>query len=90
MVVAVTEGILGCGFQPAAASVAPGSTVRFRNDTSVPVTVVIGPPAGVTIVLDSGGTSGITALTTPATYAVSCASAGAGPAGRMTITVAGA
>jgi plastocyanin len=88
-VVAVTPGILGCGFQPPTAGAVRGSTVRFRNDTAGTITVVITPPAGpgTTISLDATGTSGGSTLATPGAYAVTCSAGGDSIVGRMTVTV---
>jgi plastocyanin len=90
--VAVSQGILGCGFQPSSAGAVAGSTVRFRNDTASPLTIVLAPLPGAattTISLLPGATSGANVLSTPGSYPVTCSSGGDSVVGRMTITVTG-
>ena len=90
--IAVSQGILGCGFQPSSAGAVAGSTVRFRNDTAGPLTIVVAPPSGaaiVTISLLQGATSGASLLSAPGTYQVTCSPGGDSVVGRMTITVTG-
>jgi plastocyanin len=90
--VAVSQGILGCGFQPSSVGAVAGSTVRFRNDTASPLTIVVAPLPGAattTISLLPGATSGANVLSTPGSYPVACSSGGDSVVGRMTITVTG-
>ncbi len=89
LLVAVTSGILGCGFQPSSASLVPGSTVRFRNDTATGISISVARPAGAnTIVsLEAAGTSSGYVLTTAGSYAITCTTGGDALVGRMTVTV---
>jgi plastocyanin len=88
LVIAVTSGPLGCVFQPPAATVRQGSTMRFRNDTGGDISVLFPSLGAATkIGLEAGATSGALPLASAGSYAVTCTPGGDVIVGRMTLTV---
>jgi len=91
LLVGVATGALGCVFQPPTATVRPGSTLRFRNDTADGIIISFPTPgAATTINLDAGGTSAGLPLLTAGSYDVTCTPGAGAVVGRMTITVTAA
>ncbi len=87
--VAISDGVLGCTFQPSSLIVGSGSTLRFRNDIVDGVSVSIAGPDGTTnIELDLGNVSAPYPLDSAGDYTATCSTGGDSDPGHMPITVA--